>query len=204
MNTQTENQTKTLNQIAFFTAIKIILLFIIFGLLLWQGMKFLQNKARILSEKKAMILVLQKRENQGKTLQDDWAKIESDFPTVEGALVSKDDLTGFIGKLEEISTKSGVEQILKFDEKETTDKNTSAIGFELTLKGNLSNFVSYLGSFQSLPYIIKIEKIELSSSQSLQKEGQATIKAKLYLQKTENITTSSSTSTTATSTEELK
>ncbi len=203
ITTTTDNPNKTLHQIIVFTIVKLVLLFVMFGLIFWQGKNFLQNKAQNLSEKKSMIAILQTRESQGQKLQNDWAQVEADFSMIEGALVSKDDLTNYIGQLEDLAAKTGVEQTLKFEEKETADKGSASLGFELSVKGNLSTLNSYLGGFQSLPFIIKIEKIEFTSSQSLSKEGQAKIVAKIYLQKSETVSTTSS-STTTVSKEELK
>ena len=185
LETVVKNPVKTLQSTIIFTIVKFLLIGSIFGLLFWQGKQFLDKKTQDLSEKRAMIFVFQKREVQGKKLQEDYEKVEEDFPRIENALPSKDDLTPLIAGLESIAGSSGCQQTLSFEEKEIIAEGTGypALGFQINLTCNLSQALAYLTGLHNFLYVIKIEKIEFTSSQSLQKEGGGKIFAKIYFQK---------------------
>jgi len=119
---------------------------------------------RKINEEKTKTAELIAKGNSISRNRQNLTKVEQESNVLEKPFLRTGEELNFITDLESRADKSGVEQIIYFDDtKGVEDKNIKKIPLELQLSSGLDNLISYINSLEELDYYINISEINITS-----------------------------------------
>lgn len=148
--------------------------------------KKIDSIAKKIQQQRVASEVLSKRNETFSKLRDEFRIVADNDQKVLDAFPSVDNVLNFIASLESIASTNSLAQSVKFSTPlpQATDGGLAlmSIDYDVTLNGNVVTLLTYLKSFEQLPYFSSMSSLSITSSNSLGWEGDSVITyhAKLY------------------------
>lgn len=147
----------------------------------------IESKAAQLQEKRNMLEILEKRDENFLDLKNTNELVEKNLPIIEAMLPDEKNIGKFVVALENIAAKTNNEQFLVFNPIENSKQageKINSLEFSVTLTGNSSSFINYLEEFKKLPYFVEIKNITIENSSGItNNDSQMNLKSKIYIKK---------------------
>jgi hypothetical protein len=156
--------------VAIFIAVFVALLFLCFSPLLaklLETTKELANRKALLKSLEEQIAVLQDFQNNNLVYQENIKKLDSSF-------ISSEAPVEFIGFLEELAKKYGLEISLS-SVKDTFEKKESRVttSFQATIIGDYPIALAFLKKLEQSPWLIKVDQVDIDR---VEKDSKVTLK----------------------------
>ena len=124
-------------------------------------------------------LELKTKTQQLLLVEKDAKIIGENYPLIIKAFIPSDNISEYIDALDKLSADTGIKQSYRFDSpKDSTRLDSfdfSSITYKNDLNGNVVSLLSYLKSFENLPYFTKIENLNIKSQDKNGWTGSSTI-----------------------------
>lgn len=136
------------------------------------------------TEKRGLQYIYQNSREQFGVLSEDYQKISSHVDTVNNFFPTTESISVFIDAMERLAAKNNLTQTFRFETstpQPTDDAGLSGIPFNVVLMGAQSQFIGYLADIEMMPYLTKIESLNISSQPD--GSGQMNIRGLLYIRK---------------------
>lgn len=142
----------------------------------------IQKTASNISEKNTLSELIQNRYSLNIQLKEDYEKIKNFIPKLETFIPTIDQLSNITSALEAAAIASQNQQILTFFDLQSDAINgMSILPATVTLQGNYESFNNYLNIVSNLPFLIKINSIDISSPQNILNSAQTTININIFI-----------------------
>lgn len=164
----------------------LILFAIIFSILVIFAIKDkISAKASLISQNRAMLISLDRRENSFINLKNSYGIVSENLPIVKSYFPIMDDVESFIDRIDNITTEFGGTKMIRFDNNpEVFGQNLRKLNFTLTFSGKRELFSKFANKLDKLPYFTKINKIDIrNSTDSSVNPDIMTINASLFLKR---------------------
>lgn len=127
----------------------------------------IQAASRDLSEKKAEIASLQKKEQSFSDSEGEYKEIQSGLADIDQTFLKKGDFLPFILTLEKIAQRSGnhyENKLISESSKDEAEPGWTTADFQITLKGNFPSLLKFLMYLENVPYAIKMSDLRVQES----------------------------------------
>lgn len=145
----------------------------------------IENKTKLLQEKRSILRVSQQQDSNFLELKNTYDLVKNNQKNIEKIFPDNDNIQNFIIALENIAEQTGNEQILNFDSLDsakTEGENIKSLKFTTSLSGNIDTFINYFKRLKDLPYFIEIENITINNSSGIaNSSSKMNIKSKVYI-----------------------
>lgn len=138
-----------------------------------------------ISQRRNMVISLDKRESNFVNLKRDYAIVNDGLPKARSLFPEIDDMDDLIDMIDKLSLELGGSNTIKFDNNpEFFSSNTNKLNFTMVFSGKKEFFSKLIDGFSKLPYLIKINRIEIRNSQNPETAPDLmTIGASIFLKK---------------------
>jgi len=120
-----------------------------------------------ISQRRNMVISLDKRESNFVNLKKDYAIVSDGLPKARSLFPEIDDMDDLIDRIDKLSLELGGSNAIKFDNNpEPFSSNTNKLNFTIVFSGNKEFFSKFTDEFSKLPYLTKINRIEIRNSQN--------------------------------------
>ena len=147
----------------------------------------IESKAAQLQEKRNMLEILEKRDENFLDLKSTSELVEKNLPIIKMTLPDEKSIEKFVAALENIAAKTNNEQFLVFNPIENSKQageKISRLEFSVALTGNSSSFINYLEEFKKLPYFIEIKNITIENNLGItNNDSRMNLKSEIYIKK---------------------
>lgn len=142
-------------------------------------------KVNQISQRRTMVMSLDKRENNFVNLKKDYQIVKTELPEAKSLFPGIDDMDAFIDSTDNLSNELGGNKTIKFENNpELFGTNVNKLNFTLVFSGKKEFFSKFLEQLTRLPYFTKINKIDIKNSQDPAADPDAmTITASIFLKK---------------------
>ena len=145
----------------------------------------IEDKTAQLQEKRNMLEVLEKRDENFLELKSTNKLVEKNLLIIEKMLPDEKNIEKFVTMLENIAAKTNTDQVLFFDPIESAKpvgEKINSLEFSITLMGNFYSLINYLEEFEKLPYFIKIKNVTIENSLGIaNNNSQLNLKSEIYI-----------------------
>lgn len=134
--------------------------------------------------KRAILFLSQNSQEQFALLKEDFQKVSPHIEKVENLFPSSENLLPFINAMEGLAGSAGVQQTFRFESaglQPVPNLNLNKITFNVIINGNMSQFLSYLQKLEKMPYLTRIDSLNLTTAQNFESQGQIIIRGSLYV-----------------------
>lgn len=138
-----------------------------------------------ISQRRNMVISLDKRESNFVNLKKDYAIVSDGLPKARSLFPGIDDMDDLIDRIDKLSLELGGSNTIKFDNNpESFSANTNKLNFTIVFSGKKEFFSKFTDRFSKLPYLTKINRIEIRNSQNSEAAPDLmTIGASVFLKK---------------------
>jgi len=147
----------------------------------------IENRATQLQEKRNMLEILEKRDENFLELKSANKLVEKNLPTIKDMLPDEKNIEKFVTTLENIATKTNNNQVLIFNPIENSKpagEKIDSLEFSITLIGNSYSFINYLEEFEKLPYFIEIKNVVIKNNSGIaNNNSQMNLKLEIYIRR---------------------
>lgn len=146
----------------------------------------IEKEAEGIYEKRSMLAVLEKRNENFLLLKADSQTLEEDLPLLKKALLDEDSIDDAVNALENLANRTNNTQSLNFEPLSHSQFSggSKALGFSATLIGNMGSLAKYLKGIKELPYPIEISAVSLTNDLGIANNGsRLVLSAKIYIKK---------------------
>lgn len=152
------------NQIIKFSIL--ILSTIVFSMLVIFTIKDkISAKANLISQKRAMLISLDKRENNFMSLKNNYGVVTANLPMVKIYFPTIDDVESFMDRIDDLAVELGGIKTIKFDNNpELFGQNLRKLNFTIIFSGKKELFSRFADKLDKLPYFTEIKKIEIKNA----------------------------------------
>lgn len=149
-------------------SILIFLLIVFSAIALFTLKDWISSKADQISNERAMISALESRESNFANLKDNYDIVKEELPKLKSLLPEIDDLDGFVGDADSTAKDLGGAVDIKFaTSSESFGQSLRKLDLTMTFSGKKEFFSKFIADLESLPYIVKINKIDIRNSSSV-------------------------------------
>ncbi len=127
----------------------------------------IQAASRDLSEKKAEITSLQKKEQSFSDSEKEYKEIQPGLADIDQGFLKKGDFLPFILTLEKIARRSGNNygnKLIGESSKDEAGFGWTTADFQVTLKGGFPSLLKFLVYLENMPYAIEISDLRVQES----------------------------------------
>jgi len=171
--------------------IKLVVLIIIIIAVSTSIVFILKNKIEIkaaqLQEKRNMLEILEKRDENFLELKSTNELVEKNLPIIEDMLPDEKNIERFVTILENIAAKTNNDQILVFNpikNSKPAGEKIDSLEFSITLIGNSHSFINYLEELKKLPYFIKIKNVIIENNLGIvNNSSKMNLKSEIYIKR---------------------
>ncbi|MEI7764993.1 MAG: hypothetical protein WCI93_00240 [bacterium] len=113
--------------------------------------------------------------------------VGTNYEKIAGAFAPADNILGFIGELDSLTSKTASKQIYRFNTPTepiiTSPFPIATVSYADTFSTNVSDFSNYLKKFEQLPYFTDMEGFDITSQDKAGWTGMSSVsfQAKLYV-----------------------
>ena len=145
--------------------------------------KLIAVKANLLFEQKHKLIALQKRNESLNKLQKDYQRIKNDIGLLNLVLPNKKGIVGFLDTIESEASSSGIKATISFSNKSigAESETIKYLKLSLKIKGTYNQIIEFIKKIENLPQIVVVEKINIQSPNGIEKENNAVINIKSYI-----------------------
>lgn len=153
-----------------------VLIFVVIFVFIVSNIKKIKAIAQEVTETEKYLQALQSSGQSKKEAEENYRLIKKDIPTLATVILQRGQELSLITSLEEIANQNNLQQKMNIylsdskttntlpKENQTIDNNS--FPFQLTIDGNLINFLNYLNDLEKLNYYLNITSIKINQSQN--------------------------------------
>jgi len=170
----------TVVKIAIFT----VLITIVAGWAVFVFKDKIENEAENINEKRSMLTVLEKRNENFIALKGDYPLVKENLPLLRQSLPTEKNIDSVINDLENLASRTNNGQNLNFSPLANLASAGSigSVNFSVSLLGNISSFVDYLNGVKKLPYFIEISGVSIvNEGGASSNNSRLNLSGKLYM-----------------------
>lgn len=145
----------------------------------------ISTKVNGISQRRSMVISLDKRESNFLNLKKDYGIVKENLPKAKSLFPGIDDIDTFIDSVDKLSFELGGSKTVKFENNpESFGTSVNKINFTVVFSGKNEFFSRFIEEFKRLPYFIKINRIDIRNSQNpLAAPDSMTIGASIFFKK---------------------
>ncbi len=129
-----------------------------------------------LAEQRAAAFTLERRNETVSQIRDDFKIIGNADAKIAAAFPSRDNIIEFVTALEGVASQNAVQQSLSFGV-----PVANSVDYGINLTANINTLISYLKTFEKLPYFTAVLSIGLNSpSGGWENNSSVSMRAKVY------------------------
>ncbi|MEK7553301.1 MAG: hypothetical protein AAB504_01285 [Patescibacteria group bacterium] len=172
-------QNKILSTIGITLAILAVFSTIIFFLV-----KYLDKSIVEIGQKQRLLSIAKAERLSSVSLQNNFKKIESFLPVLEGIFPDEDNLYYFISQLESLATRNGNRisiQITSSLVMVDSATGSNYVAFNSSVGGNYESFKRYLKELSAGRYFVKIDSFSINGNPTINNESTMNLSGKIFI-----------------------
>jgi Tfp pilus assembly protein PilO len=147
----------------------------------------IEMSAKNIHEKRSLIAVLEKRDENFLALKFDADILRKNLPILRKALPEEDNIDIIVSSLESLAAQTNNTVNLEFAPLDNSQiiGTAKGVSFSASLLGNIGTFTQYLKGLKKLPYFIEISNIAVSGDSGINSNNNSrlVLSAKVYIKK---------------------
>lgn len=147
----------------------------------------IETSAKSIHEKRSLLVVLEKRDENLLTLKADADILRKNLPILRKALPEEDNISIIVSSLESLAAQTNNTVNLEFEPLSNSQiiGTTKGVNFSASLSGNIGTFTQYLKGLKNLPYFIEISSIAISGDSGIfsNNNSRLVLNARVYIKK---------------------
>lgn len=185
----TEKRKKFKRKVIFKT-IQIATILIIAIIISFIFIKKITKTTQDLTNKEESVQSVELQNKSRITMIEEYKQAKPYLDKVKAINFLSEDLVGVLSSLEEAAKDTNNKYDIKSNETITvkdiniTGSEVKKMSYTITLTGNYNSFLNYLKKIKELPYLIKIDNIDMQGGIDLDKDSQTIIGASFFIEKT--------------------
>lgn len=154
------------------------------GLMLFAFKGKIEEEAKSINEKRSMLTVLEKRNENIIALKADYPLVKENLSILRQALPTEKNIDLIVNDLENLALQTNNVQNLNFLPLNNLASigSIKAVNFSVSLSGNISSFINYLNGIKKLPYFVEIGSVSVANEGGvLNNNTRLNLNAKVYI-----------------------
>jgi len=156
----------------------------VFSIIIFFLVEYLNKNIVEIGQKQRLLSIAKAERLSSVSLQNNFKKIESFLPVLEGVFPNEDNLYNFISQLESLAIRNGNRISIQIISSQIAVDDTTGsnyVAFNAAVGGNYDSFKRYLNELSTGRYFVKIDSFGISGNPTINNESTMSLSGKIFI-----------------------